>query len=534
MKNKLSLFLCVLLAAIIALPVGILNISAGPSVILSDSSPMDIDLKSNTIIGASGTYTADALITHFSTPVKITSPSGEALTGKKPVPCDSVVSAGNESYPIIIYGDINRDGSVETLDVIDLMKYNAGWNIEICSYADLSGSGRVDTEDVILLMKYLAGWNVTIRQAVIYNLSSKDDVIYLKGNIQNSPIKEEDYSKLDEYQSCMSAARGKLYIAAKSDKAISGAKNYIENYRSDNGLISVEKGTSSVIGAQYSVINPVYTELAVEGVKDTYTFMQVTDSHLVLVYDNEPKELIDVAIPRQAWMDAVEGDVDGEYIFPAYFDLAEDMDIDSIWMTGDIIDFITDKNIDVLSDCVKNCSVPSLYMLGNHDYTYGTEYGSHRIRRKYESTFKNIFTNKENEWTPYINYMEYPEFIVVSLDNSDNNFFAGTAAALQKIFDKGKPVIILCHVPFNEKTLAEKCTEVWGSNITIGPGGVPVQSQEVVDIYNMVTADNSPVIAVFAGHVHFDSEAVLPNGVLQYTTDAGYLGTCRIITVKGK
>jgi hypothetical protein len=41
------------------------------------------------------------------------------------------------------------------------------------------------------------------------------------------------------------------------------------------------------------------------------------------------------------------------------------------------------------------------------------------------------------------------------------------------------------------------------------------------------------VVAVFAGHVHFNHEDTFTNGIKQYVTSTGYTGDCRVVTVKG-
>lgn len=63
--------------------------------------------------------------------------------------------------PDVIYGDANRDGKLDTNDVIQIMKYSAGWSSVTINQAaaDVNVDGKVDTNDVILIMKFLAGWS---------------------------------------------------------------------------------------------------------------------------------------------------------------------------------------------------------------------------------------------------------------------------------------------------------------------------------------------------------------------------------------
>ena len=60
-------------------------------------------------------------------------------------------------------GDISGDGVLNFKDTTRLMRYLAGWDIEINEAAlDVNGDGVVNTKDTTRLMRYLAGWDVEI------------------------------------------------------------------------------------------------------------------------------------------------------------------------------------------------------------------------------------------------------------------------------------------------------------------------------------------------------------------------------------
>jgi hypothetical protein len=69
----------------------------------------------------------------------------------------------------------------------------------------------------------------------------------------------------------------------------------------------------------------------------------------------------------------------------------------------------------------------------------------------------------------------------------------------------------------------------------MGGEGMHSDKEAVVRLYNAVCVDeNTPVVAVLSGHLHYDFEDVFENGVPQYVTWQGYVGGCRTVTIKGK
>lgn len=63
----------------------------------------------------------------------------------------------------VLAGDINGDGKQNNKDVILMMQYFAGWDVDIGgSDPDLNGDGKQNNKDVILLMQFLAGWHIEL------------------------------------------------------------------------------------------------------------------------------------------------------------------------------------------------------------------------------------------------------------------------------------------------------------------------------------------------------------------------------------
>ena len=172
----------------------------------------------------------------------------------------------------------------------------------------------------------------------------------------------------------------------------------------------------------------------------------------------------------------------------------------------------------------------SIFCLGNHDWNYSDDY----------MTGNSVVTNRPlfNDLTsgdPYFSYVEYDGFIVAAIDNSSDVVTQETVDKFFALYEKNKPIILLLHVPLHAETLAPDVKKVWGGrNITMGIGAMGSDWGSVQQLYTSVCLDeDTPVVAVFAGHVHFNHEDTFPNGVPQYITSTGYTGDLRVVTVKG-
>ena len=146
--------------------------SVGTSVLVSsadgeltpvEGSTIVLDRDSGYIKKIDGVQTVESLSKEFVGEITVKR-GGNVLSSNDAVATDDEVSCGDDTLKALIYGDVDRNGVVNTVDVIQLMKYNAKWSgLGISELAaDVSDDGKAGTEDVIMLMKYNAGWNISL------------------------------------------------------------------------------------------------------------------------------------------------------------------------------------------------------------------------------------------------------------------------------------------------------------------------------------------------------------------------------------
>ena len=300
-------------------------------------------------------------------------------------------------------------------------------------------------------------------------------------------------------------------------------------------LASTKAEVLEITGKQ--LVTPSTATVTIPGLSRDYTLLQVSDLHSSAYSTEEAKAMNAqrrsyIAGRRNAFTD---GFMFAEERMPYMFGYANEINADLLMLTGDIIDFPSELNIELMAQNIAALKTPALFSLGNHDWCYADDYLSAAAAAEFIPKL-NALSAGEPANDPYVKYVDFGEFMVVQVDNSTDSVSASTVDKFLELCALGKPIILMLHVPLHVDSMVADCTKVWGKDLGMGGDtGVCAWSPDVQRFYAAVAEDeNTPVVAVFAGHVHFNHEDVLPNGVMQYVTSTAYTGECRVITVKGE
>ena len=269
----------------------------------------------------------------------------------------------------------------------------------------------------------------------------------------------------------------------------------------------------------------------IEGLEREYTFLFLTDSHVVIQDDKASEQEREYAEQRYDMFVNAEGVSSAEQ-FPAWIAYANEMDVDAVLLGGDIIDSPSDANVEWLQEQLAELEMPYLYVPGNHDWTYPWEYMTDYGKQHYLSRLEPMM-----QGNTAVQSMEIGELLFVGVDNSTNQVDPDAIFGCEELLGQDKPVIVMNHVPYTAETLMPKALEAWSSPTVIGDGdGGGIWPDEISEYFlELTTAEDSPVKLVLAGHVHLFDDGIIDGErqLRQIVGNAAYEGDAVLIRITG-
>lgn len=246
-----------------------------------------------------------------------------------------------------------------------------------------------------------------------------------------------------------------------------------------------------------------------------YTVVQITDTHVSAAYEHEAECVRDAAIRRaRVFYATPEESVERWFTL---IDKANAENPDIVVLTGDIVDFPSLRNMDVLAEGLRRLNAPYVFCVGNHDWSYDFDYHSESAVANELPKFA-VFSR--NGTTAY-SLCDMGEFALLAVDNSSDQVPPAALDGLAAARALEKPLLLAIHVPlcaddFPENGLRAACA-YWGHYACMGENGIKpneVSSRFIAD----VTAEDSPVAAVLAGHLHFEHRDRLTDRLEQHVS----------------
>ena len=289
------------------------------------------------------------------------------------------------------------------------------------------------------------------------------------------------------------------------------------------------------------MLNELYTKIEVTGLYKPVRLMQISDLHLTLADERDDAYANEHQIGRTQCFSrpGVPGAPAQLREMMAY---AQDKCVDRIVLTGDILDFPSVPNLELLKEQLSGSGIPYFYIYGNHDWNYPRDMEQAAVKMRNTPLFKELLGGDASARA-----VDLGALILIGLDNSDYQFTDAQVDFTQAQLAAGKPCMIFFHVPLYIDTLLEDTMRVWQRSILAGTPPVcnkndwgAAATEATMRMCRLLRKADTPLIGAAAGHVHFNHEDYLTYGVCpllknrgrkQYVTDVGAFGTVRIFDV---
>ena len=308
---------------------------------------------------------------------------------------------------------------------------------------------------------------------------------------------------------------GSKYEATEQESS----QEIVEPVKSRFELISEE------IGLQVDRV-----EIDLPNVQNSYELLFVSDMHVLKLDESVVAESVETVRVRQDIMFRTRTGMASAEAWPKISSILDDFSADGIILGGDMMDFISLANLQILSEGLSQITTPYIYLRADHDL--GIWHSGGAISMEDSISLHTTVSSYQDMFV-----MEYPEFYVLGWNNSTGQLTNDGLDAALRIWNSGKPIILTTHVPINslvDNSLAEAAANVdpenrkklWGDECLYQP------DDTTGAFLGMIYDTNSPVKVVLSGHLHFRHVVQLTEQTVEYVFAPAFEGNVAKIVIK--
>ncbi len=178
-------------------------------------------------------------------------------------------------------------------------------------------------------------------------------------------------------------------------------------------------------------------------------------------------------------------------------------DGDAVIIAGDILDYVSDANIRAVDSELSKCKMPYLAVCGNHD-------------KASEIPDECLLSDMKKR----VQLLDLGDLLIVGIDNSEKQITKEQNEELINALATKKPITVVMHVPIMTEGNASQLKE-YGDYFQLNHKGATEETQRFIEI---LKNNSKQIIAVLAGHFHFESNSEITEGLMQYVSSQGILG----------
>ncbi|MFA5290065.1 MAG: metallophosphoesterase [Candidatus Izemoplasmatales bacterium] len=258
------------------------------------------------------------------------------------------------------------------------------------------------------------------------------------------------------------------------------------------------------------------------GLSKEHRLIQFSDVHVATYEQHDDHQSITKAINQEKlWLKQrldfahkFKENYDSELLLPSTECLAQLIEYannnqpDLVLLTGDIIDYYSRANYAYLAKSIKRLNNPYLFLCGNHEYP--------------SELFQDLCQGNCD-----LNYVEFDEFLVVSIHNSTRTIQPSQLSAFRQLLDYKKPIILTMHVPMMTEYNRDQFMKL-DSYYSMNDR----DCDEVTSNFIHLVCSSDEVKAVLCGHTHGSITSLIAPNKPQYCCSSGLIGSVNKIIIK--
>lgn len=273
--------------------------------------------------------------------------------------------------------------------------------------------------------------------------------------------------------------------------------------------------------------------VSIKGCKKKYHFLWVSDLHLVVENDQIAEDQIEnVRNRRDNMFVSPNGERSVDFWANGMPKALNDTGADAIIFGADIVDFCSDGTIPLLKCGMDQITLPFMYIRADHDSSPFWMSEEEQDEKKAAALQDSVCED------PEIWVMEYDEFIILGVNRNTYQMTKEGLKEAKKAFAIGKPVIIAAHVPYVSEvdpSLQQLSRDFRGDReLMWGPESTYVPDEVTGEFFDMIYADESPVVAIFSGHLHTMWDGKVTDKTTEHVFTPAFQKSVGIITVDGE
>lgn len=296
--------------------------------------------------------------------------------------------------------------------------------------------------------------------------------------------------------------------------------------------------------------------VTIPGMKGSKTLVYLSDLHVIADTSQvAAADLENVELRMNHWS-AYDGMTAAD-AWTLWVDYLNAVHPEGVLLGADMVDFASKANVESFKKGLERLDIPWLYVRADHDLApsyldgvYETEsWGYQREIKGYQDTFvENAEEGAGASRTCLVDgdfadvmTMEFADFIVAGWNNSTALMTEAGLAKMREVFAQGKPVILLTHVPIQplaDDTLTTASQEAWNGNALLwgraGAGTFYVPNETTAAFLEMIYDENTPVVEILCGHLHFSWDGQVTRGVHEHVFGAAMERHVGVVTISAE